>query len=235
MAKDPAFLFYPSDFLTGTMFMNNEQIGIYIRLLCSQHQHGGIIDKISFNSLVGENQLLRSKFIETETGFYNERLTVEMEKRNKKSSNMSETAKEVWAKRKEAKNTIVQKNNTNVLQLHNNSNTEVKKNDTIVIQAVNVNEDINIIIDYLNKVCNTEYKKNSKKTIEKVNARLSEKFTVDDFKKVIDFKCKQWGSDSKMKEYLRPETLFGSKFESYLQTSKIELKSKKIDPLQYSI
>jgi uncharacterized protein YdaU (DUF1376 family) len=49
MAKDPAFLFYPSDFLTGTMFMNNEQIGIYIRLLCSQHQHGGVIDKISFN------------------------------------------------------------------------------------------------------------------------------------------------------------------------------------------
>ena len=50
MAKDPAFLFYTSDFLTGTMFMTNEQVGIYIRLLCSQHQHGGIIDKISFNS-----------------------------------------------------------------------------------------------------------------------------------------------------------------------------------------
>jgi uncharacterized phage protein (TIGR02220 family) len=227
-SKDPAFLFYPSDFLTGTMFMNNEQIGIYIRLLCSQHQHGGIIDKTSFNSLVGENQLLRSKFIETETGFYNERLTVEMEKRNKKSNNMSETAKEVWAKRKESKNTIVLKNNTNVIQLHNNSNTEVKENDTIVIQTVNVNEDVNIIIDYLNKVCNTDYKKNSKKTMEKVNARLSEKFTIDDFKKVIDFKYKQWGNDAKMKEFLRPETLFGSKFESYLQTSKISYSAPKI-------
>ena len=100
MAKDPAFLFYPSDFLTGTMFMNNEQVGIYIKLLCSQHQHGGIIDKISFNSLVGENSIVKSKFTESENGFYNERLTYEMEKRNKKSNNMSETAKEVWKNRK---------------------------------------------------------------------------------------------------------------------------------------
>lgn len=139
MAKDPAFLFYPSDFLTGTMFMNNEQIGIYIRLLCSQHQHGGIIDKISFNSLVGENQLLKSKFIESETGFYNERLTIEMDKRNKKSNNMSETAKEVWAERKAKKNTIV-------LQKQSKSKTKVNKNDTIAIQSINRN--IDVIKDY---------------------------------------------------------------------------------------
>ena len=143
MAKDPAFLFYPSDFLTGTMFMNNEQIGIYIRLLCSQHQHGGIIDKISFNTLVGENLIIKSKFIETETGFYNERLTSEMDKRNKKSNNMSETAKEVWKIRK--------------IQLHNKSKQneyncieDVKKNDTIVIQPVNRNEDINKDISIIN-------------------------------------------------------------------------------------
>lgn len=152
MAKDPAFLFYPSDFLTGTMFMNNEQIGIYIRLLCSQHQHGGIIDKISFNSLVGENQLIKSKFVETETGFYNERLTEEMEKRNRKSSNMSETAKEVWAKRKEEKNTIA-------LQKQSKSKTKVAKIDTNVIQPVNVNEDV--IIDYF--ILNGYTKESAKK------------------------------------------------------------------------
>jgi uncharacterized protein YdaU (DUF1376 family) len=147
--KDPAFLFYPSDFLTGTMFMSNEQIGIYIRLLCSQHQHGGIIDKLSFNSLVGNNDLLRSKFIETETGFYNERLTDEMDKRNKKSNNMSEVAKEVWRLRK--------------IQLYNKSkkseyksNTKVKKKGTIVIQPINVN--INEVIDYF---INNNYTKES--------------------------------------------------------------------------
>jgi uncharacterized protein YdaU (DUF1376 family) len=142
MAKDPAFLFYPSDFLTGTMFMSNDQIGIYIKLICSQHQHGGIIDKISFNTLVGENLIIKSKFIETETGFYNERLTSEMDKRNKKSNNMSETAKEVWKIRK--------------IQLHNKSKQneyncieDVNKNDTFAIQPVNrdinINKDISII------------------------------------------------------------------------------------------
>lgn len=137
MAKDPAFLFYPSDFLTGTMFMNNEQIGIYIKLLCSQHQHGGIIDKISFNSLVGENIIVKSKFIESENGFYNERLTLEMEKRNKKSNNMSETAKEVWKNRK------IQMYNKSKENEYNCIN-KVNKKHTNVIQAVNVNEDINI-------------------------------------------------------------------------------------------
>ena len=38
--KDPAFLFYSSDFLSGTMLMNNEEIGIYIKLICLQHQQG---------------------------------------------------------------------------------------------------------------------------------------------------------------------------------------------------
>lgn len=135
--KDPAFLFYVSDFLTGTMFMNNEQVGIYIRLLCSQHQHGGIIDKISFNCLIGENLIVKSKFIETETGFYNERLTIEMEKRNKKSNNMSEVAKEVWKNRKIHLHEKIE-------QKQYKSNTKVKETDTIVIQPINVNENINI-------------------------------------------------------------------------------------------
>ena len=137
MAKDPAFLFYPEKFLTGIMFLTNEQVGIYIKLLCVQHQHGGLIDKDSFNNMVGENILLRKKFIETNDGFYNEKLTEEMDKRNKKSNNLSEAAKEVWKSRK--------------IQLYNESkpkeyksNTIVSKNDSIVIQPLNINKDINI-------------------------------------------------------------------------------------------
>lgn len=103
MPKDPALLFYPSDFLTGTMFMSNEQVGIYIRLLCAQHQHGGIIDKPSFNSMVGLNEVIRVKFVETEEGFFNERLMIELEKRSKKSSNLSANAKIRWDKHKQKK------------------------------------------------------------------------------------------------------------------------------------
>lgn len=128
MAKDPAFLFYASDFLTGTMFFTNEQVGKYIRLLCSQHQHGGFIEKNSFESLVGEDKILKSKFIETEHGFYNVRLSEEMENRNKKSENISEAAKETWKKRRE----LVQKNTT-VLRSY-------KKRKGIVMQTDNEDE-----------------------------------------------------------------------------------------------
>lgn len=132
MAKDPAFLFYASDFLTGTMFFSNEQVGKYIRLLCSQHQHGGFIEKKSFNSLVGDDDVLRQKFIETEHGFYNVRLSLEMDARAKKSSNISEAAKQTWKKRK---NTIViqsyNKSNTNVIRIENENENEIKDDNVI--------------------------------------------------------------------------------------------------------
>ena len=45
MSKDPAVLFYTSDFLSGTFTMTNEQVGKYIRLLCLQHQKGRLTEK----------------------------------------------------------------------------------------------------------------------------------------------------------------------------------------------
>lgn len=72
------------------------------------------------------------------------------------------------------------------------------------------------IISYLNLICNTNYKSTTKKTIEFISARLKESFTIEDFKTVIDKKYAEWGQDSKMSAFLRPETLFGNKFESYL-------------------
>ena len=72
------------------------------------------------------------------------------------------------------------------------------------------------IVDYLNQKAGTKYKHSSKKTQTCIHARLAEGFTVDDFKTVIDKKCADWLGDQKMEQYLRPETLFGTKFEGYL-------------------
>jgi uncharacterized protein YdaU (DUF1376 family) len=141
MTKDPAFLFYTSDFLTGTMFMTNEQVGIYIRLLCSQHQHGGIIDKVSFNSLVGTHEVVRVKFEETESGFYNIRLMEVMGARNAKSNNLSLAVKKVWEERK---NAIPLKSDAIPLQLQKNSKGKAKKMNAIPMELVNENE----VIDY---------------------------------------------------------------------------------------
>lgn len=89
----------------------------------------------------------------------------------------------------------------------------VKDNNTSINNKYNIY--IVEILDYLNKKINANYKSSSKKTIQLITARLNEKFTVDDFKKVIDIKTTEWAYTD-MAKYLRPETLFGNKFESYL-------------------
>ena len=61
----------------------------------------------------------------------------------------------------------------------------------------------------------TFYKKNTKITQVSIRARINEGFTFEDFKKVIDIKCKSW-KKTEWEKFLRPETLFGTKFEGYL-------------------
>jgi uncharacterized phage protein (TIGR02220 family) len=72
------------------------------------------------------------------------------------------------------------------------------------------------IVDYFNAKTNANYKSASKKTRKHIRARLREGFTFEDFKRVIDRKTADWLDDPHMNQYLRPETLFGTKFESYL-------------------
>lgn len=71
------------------------------------------------------------------------------------------------------------------------------------------------VIAFLNEQAGTKYKATTQKTKTCINARVAEGFTLADFKTVIAKKCASWkGTD--MARYLRPETLFGPKFESYL-------------------
>ena len=88
------------------------------------------------------------------------------------------------------------------------------------------NNNIVEIVSYLNSVCGTNYQAKSEKTKSLIRARLKEGFTVEDFKTVIDKKTKEWKDDSKMSEYLRPITLFGTKFESYLNQTEVVVKAK---------
>lgn len=74
------------------------------------------------------------------------------------------------------------------------------------------------VIDYLNAKSGSKYRY-SKSSTKHILARLGEGFSVDDCKSVIDKKCNEWITDPKMQQYLRPETLFGGKFEGYLNQS----------------
>lgn len=79
-------------------------------------------------------------------------------------------------------------------------------------------ESVKEIIDYFNESTGKSYTHNGKETVKHIKARLKEGFTVEDFKTVIYKKTKEWvGTD--MEKYIRPQTLFGNKFESYLNQS----------------
>ena len=82
-----------------------------------------------------------------------------------------------------------------------------------------------LVIDYLNRKANTNYKSSTKNTQSYINARVSEGFTVEDFKKVIDSKSKEW-MNTDFEKYLRPATLFGTKFENYLNEANKKVPTK---------
>jgi hypothetical protein len=82
MSKDPAFLFYSSDFLTGVIDMTMEERGQYITLMCLQHQKGHLSEKTISFCLGSVSDNVMSKFLKDEEGlYYSRRLSSEIEQR----------------------------------------------------------------------------------------------------------------------------------------------------------
>lgn len=89
------------------------------------------------------------------------------------------------------------------------------------------------IIDYLNQKSGKAYRYNSSDTQKHIRARFSEGFKLEDFYKVIDNKTAEWkGSD--MEQYLRPATLFGTKFEAYLNQQTTRKKQNAVRKTSFS-
>lgn len=76
--------------------------------------------------------------------------------------------------------------------------------------------DVEEVVSYLNAKTGSAYRTGTDATRRRLRARFDEGFTVADCKRVIDNMTACWFHDAKMRGYLRPETLFGAKFEGYL-------------------
>ena len=113
-------------------------------------------------------------------------------------------------------NACIEKISNNKEYINNNLNKELNNN--IYKEAV----------DYLNEKAGTKYKYNSKNTTKHIKARLNDGYTLEDFKSVIDKKCSEW-LNTDMEKYLCPDTLFGSKFEKYLNQ---KINGPKINKIQ---
>jgi uncharacterized phage protein (TIGR02220 family) len=80
------------------------------------------------------------------------------------------------------------------------------------------------VIEYLNEKTGSKFSTSSDTNRSKVKARFREGYSLNDFKTVIDEKVRQWLKNPDMARFLRPETLFGTKFDSYLNEGRKRVK-----------
>ena len=120
-------------------------------------------------------------------------------------------------------NKLKERNQTNLSNDTEVSSVSLTVDDTLDEQTVDNNKSRNStrvpykeIIDYLNEKTGRNYKHKAKINQRVIKARMNEGYTIEEFKTVIDKKTDEWNNDVKMKEFLRPETLFGTKFDRYL-------------------
>lgn len=110
------------------------------------------------------------------------------------------------------------------LSINHSSNSIVELDNSTAVSSDVEQEKIPYreIIEYLNEKTGKAFRHTTKATQRKIKARWNEGFTLEDFFRVIDTKARDWSGNAKMSEYLRPDTLFGTKFESYLQKAEIQ-------------
>ena len=212
--KDPAFLFYSSDFLVGTIFMSFEQKGKYITLLCMQHQKGHLT-KEQVATVCDDKDILSKFSLDKKGLLFNERLDKEVDKRASYTKNRLKNLASKGSKGV----SHMGSHKVSHVAVHTGSHTENENEDTNEDTnedaKANKNEEIHSeVIGYLNIILDTKFK--ATETCKGfINARVKEGATIEDFEKVIDKKHKDWKGTT-MAKYLRPQTLFGTKFDSYL-------------------
>jgi len=125
MSKDPAVLFYTSDFLSGTFTMTDEQVGKYIRLLCLQHQKGKLTEKDMLSICKAYDNEIYEKFDQVDGFFVNDRMYNESIRRSKFTESRRNNAKSV-------KNDSISEASAKHMHKHMETETE----------TINVNKDI---------------------------------------------------------------------------------------------
>ena len=107
MAKDPAVLFYTQDFIAGTLTMSNEHRGMYITLLCLQHQKGVLSEKDMLSICGTYVKDVFEKFTKDKQGnYFNKRMKEEAEKRKAYSESRRKN-REKSKKKEDVKNISV--------------------------------------------------------------------------------------------------------------------------------
>lgn len=157
-------------------------------------------------------------FIEEALNYTNQTVGAEKkEKQRKKKKDKDKNKEDNCPPDIEERNNILETRNQNIEtinNINNNSRLLVRQEDkpNPALQDICYQ-----VVTYLNNKTFKNFKPGSKKTVDLIKLRLSEGYTLEDFYTVIDKMTHSWLSNGKLEEYLRPITLFGDKFEEYLE------------------
>lgn len=210
MGKDPAFLFYPNDFTSGTRFMTDEQVGKYIRLLCAQFDLGHLKESYMLKICGSYDEEIFSKFEKDGEGrFFNERLEEEASKRKAYS--------ESRRKNRSHMNNICKSYVPHMENENENENRieDKRREESMREEKRDGGRKAKEILAFLNEKMGRNYRM-VETNLKLIEARLESGISFQSLKSIIAKKCREWKDDPKMNLYLRPETLFNkTKCEQY--------------------
>jgi uncharacterized protein YdaU (DUF1376 family) len=216
MAKDPAFLFYSNDFLTGTLTLSFEDRGKYITLLCLMHQQGRLNEQ-TVKFIVGEiSSNLMNKFCrDTDGNWYNKRLEEETERRNKFTESRRNNAK-----KKSSKDVALPLEEHMFEHMHKHMENENKD----IINTITINKNSNELIDSNSWESEKKYFKNDEVYFYKICSEY--KFSKDEINlKIEEFlKSLELGEDFKSVKELKRH------FSNWIKKKKKETSEKPFNP-----
>lgn len=228
MAKDFAFLFCPGDYLRDTQCLSEKSQVAYDRIMCEHIRSVSndmesiwiAQDKVSFfakrlndDERAELYHVLRKDGSENR-GFQIEWVAEKVAERQRyidsRTGNGSvEKKPKAYAKHKKAYDKLPDSDN----EIESNSKKEKKSE-----KAKNATQEVFEVVEHLNIRSGRKFNAERQQTANLIISRLKEGYTVADLKKIIDCKVEKWGNDDKMRQFLRPETLFApSKIDGYLQ------------------
>lgn len=203
---------YTGDYLRDTRALSLAEHGCYLLLLMhywdareplplDEQELSAICNARSAGEVDSMRKVLGKYFVKMDDGFYNQRMQREIEKASAISKMRGKSGRlggQARAKHLPSKSQASASNTTTTTT----TNTTTTKS-----KALSGKPDAVAILQFLNEKAGREYQPVAV-NLEKIEARLREGYTVADLRQIVAKKCRDWGADDKMRQYLRPATLF---------------------------
>ncbi len=234
MSRDPAFLFYDGDAARDVSHMNRLERGAYFDIIQMQRKcHGIAKDKIG--KVLGKDfdacwPALEIVLSNDESGYFIPWVRESIEKRARHCEKQRENANQRWHK-----SDLPTQCHGNTMGMPLEDENEIE-NEAVTEPTKESNKPVKVIypidevIEYLNEKAGKNYGLKIEANRKPIKARFEEGRTLDNFKVVIDKKLSEW-SGTDYEKFLRPETLFGNKFEGYLNQPVISKTGKPVSDL----